>query len=100
MRLLVQTSYLIFIVSIHPFTKDHEQKQTFIQDLVMYFISKSCLSIETIEHTTLKIRVVVMFIHFFHLNKLFINNVFLDLIKKTKKLYVFLALYECLSTTI
>jgi len=42
-----------FFVSIHPFTKDHVQKQTFIQDLVMYFINKSCLSIQTIEHITI-----------------------------------------------
>lgn len=89
-----------FFVSIHPFTKDHVQKQTFIQDLAMYFISKSCLSIQTIEHTTIKIRVVVMFMHFFHLKKLFINNASPNLIKKTNKLYVLLALYECLSTTI
>ncbi len=84
-----------FFVSIHPFTKDHVQKQTFIQDSMMYFINESCISIQTI-----KIRVVVMFMHFFHFKKFLINNVFPDLIKKTKKLYVLLALYECLSTTI
>jgi hypothetical protein len=89
-----------FSVSIHPFVKDHEQKQTFIQNLAMYFISKSCLSIQIIEHITIKIRVVVMFMHFFHSKKIFINNVFPNLIKKTKKLYVLLVLYECLSTTI
>jgi hypothetical protein len=89
-----------FFVSIHPFTKDHVQKQTFIQDfMTMYFISKNCLSIQTIEHITIKIRVVIMFMLYFHLILFFINNVFLDLIKKTKKLYVLLALYECLSTT-
>jgi len=89
-----------FFVSIHPFAKDHVQKQTFIQDfMTMYFISKSGLSIQTIEHITIKIRVVVMFMQFFHLNSFFINNVFRDLIKKTKKLYVLPALYECLSTT-
>jgi hypothetical protein len=69
--LLTKTIYEIspniifdFFVSIHPFAKDHVQKQTFIQDLAMYFISKSCLSVHSIEHITIKIRVVVMFMHF------------------------------------
>jgi len=81
-----------FFVSIHPFAKDHEQKQTFIQDSVMYFISKSYLSTQTIEHITIKIRVVAMFMHFFHLKKLFINNVFPDLIKKNQEIICIIGL--------